>query len=169
MSNFGYERAAILPVYFVVDKILQHRHRPAKPTKRVEMKGFEVGITSLRLRTFATKGTACMNPGCTNNGTYFAVERTRGSNGPYHINLWAVKEGGDVLMTHDHIIARALGGSDTHENTQTMCSHCNNAKSHLELSLISQIRSGETTLEYLRKNHEYFSQRKHTSEQAVSV
>lgn len=50
-----------------------------------------------------------------------------------HFNLWAVDpDGTEVLMTHDHKLARALGGKNALENTQTMCSPCNGNKAVAE-------------------------------------
>jgi hypothetical protein len=49
----------------------------------------------------------------------------------WHINLYAHRpEIGqhNILITRDHIIAIANNGPDTLENSQTMCTHCNNKK-----------------------------------------
>ena len=46
---------------------------------------------------------------------------------PY-FNLYAIDNGHEVLMTKDHIIPIAQGGSDDYENYQTMCAICNNIK-----------------------------------------
>lgn len=60
---------------------------------------------------------------------FFAVERTTGTTGGYHLNLYAADEdGAEVLMTHDHVVAKASGGTNTDDNTQTMCGPCNWAK-----------------------------------------
>lgn len=45
-----------------------------------------------------------------------------------HLNLYAVTKGGLLLMTQDHILAKANGGGDALSNLQTMCSKCNNEK-----------------------------------------
>jgi hypothetical protein len=82
---------------------------------------------SLRLQTFMEKGLKCVHEGCVLTGSFFAIERScrKGLDtgiGPFHLNLWAVDGGGDeILFTHDHIVARALGGPDTMDNAQTMC------------------------------------------------
>jgi hypothetical protein len=43
-----------------------------------------------------------------------------------------------VLFTHDHTLARGLGGADAIENTTTMCSPCNQKKSRLEGALANR-------------------------------
>lgn len=54
-----------------------------------------------------------------------------------HFNLYGEIEGELVLMTKDHILAKALGGEDRHSNYQTMCSTCNGLKGHASLTLDS--------------------------------
>ena len=101
-----------------------------KPSK-VQLNGQLVNAKSLRLQTFLVKGTVCSC--CGIKGTHFALERGVAEK-TYHLNLWATDEHGDeYLMTHDHILARSLGGADNISNTQTMCSPCNAAKAVEEL------------------------------------
>ena len=96
------------------------------------------GGHSLRVRTFLTKGTVCLHCGLV--GSHFALERT-GDRGPYHLNLWGFDADGDEhLLTHDHIVARALGGADDISNTQTLCSQCNGKKGKIENKLAQTIR-----------------------------
>jgi hypothetical protein len=101
-------------------------------------------IPSLRLQTFLEKGLQCSVPDCGLVGSFFAVERSwPGKNRPkfpprFHLNLYAIDPTGkEILFTHDHTLARSLGGSDTLDNTTTMCAPHNSAKSVLE-SLIRQ-------------------------------
>lgn len=54
-----------------------------------------------------------------------------------HFNLYGESEDGLVLMTKDHILAKALGGEDRHSNYQTMCAVCNGLKGHTSLTLES--------------------------------
>lgn len=122
--------------------------------------GEKVSISSLRLRTFLFKGIHCHHKDCPLCGEFFAVERTPISPnrdqryfhpqyGQYHLNLWSVDGmGNEVLFTHDHIIARALGGEDNMANSVTMCKHHNQVKSRLE-ARVSEIlqKEKENTLE----------------------
>lgn len=61
-------------------------------------------------------------------------ERGMGKNGEsqkcgYHFNLYAIdKDGNEVLMTKDHILAKARGGKDRISNYQTCCKVCNETK-----------------------------------------
>ena len=103
-----------------------------------------VNVKSLRLQTFYLKGPVCV--ACGRRGTHFALERAvhDKKDKPYHLNLWATDANGDeYLMTHDHILARSLGGRDVLENTQTMCSPCNAAKAIEETRLLREQRDQE--------------------------
>lgn len=53
----------------------------------------------------------------------------------FMVNLYAKKDGRFVLMTKDHIVARAYGGRDNYSNMQTMCCECNSLKSHHNVTL----------------------------------
>jgi 5-methylcytosine-specific restriction endonuclease McrA len=101
--------------------------------KRVDIEGVKVKLSSLRLITFATYGTECAD--CGIQASHFAFERHPVDEN-YHLNLWAVCEDGtEVLMTHDHILARSLGGADHISNTQPMCMVCNFEKGKIEHKL----------------------------------
>lgn len=98
--------------------------------KRVEFEGVKVKLSSLRLITFATYGTECAD--CGIQASHFAFERHPVDEN-YHLNLWAMcDDGTEVLMTHDHILARSLGGADNISNTQPMCMICNCGKGKIE-------------------------------------
>lgn len=94
--------------------------------KKAEFCGHVVNVTSLRLQTFV-KSTVCSCCGLA--ATHFAVEHNDGYN--WHLNLWADRsdEGkGEMLFTHDHTLARGLGGADDESNVTTMCAKCNHRK-----------------------------------------
>jgi hypothetical protein len=106
-----------------------------KTKSRVELAGVMVKVVGTRLRTFYETGTYCHH--CGMKASFFAIERTvnhKGTDFPYHLNLWGIDtEGNEVLFTHDHIIARALGGADiVKANTQTSCGPCNWKKGEIE-------------------------------------
>lgn len=48
------------------------------------------------------------------------------------INFFTVKNNQEILFTHDHTLARALGGENELNNTTTMCAKCNGQKSVFE-------------------------------------
>lgn len=83
-----------------------------------------------RLRCFAKHGTKCVR--CGIEGKFFAVERHFSENGGYHLNLYAVKDGKEILMTKDHVVPSARGGKNNLSNYQTMCTDCNVAKGDKE-------------------------------------
>lgn len=96
--------------------------------QRVVFAGHEVCINSLRLACFKVHGVVCAKCGVV--GQFFAVEIHNGApeGQRHHINLYAVKDGEEVLMTQDHVIPKSKGGANTTENSQTMCSYCNKEK-----------------------------------------
>jgi hypothetical protein len=95
----------------------------ASNERYVIIDGHRVKVNSMRLRSFLQNGVKCAYEGCPYEASFFAVERcTTQPQANFHLNLWGIaNDGEEVLFTHDHIIARGLGGSDNLENTQTMC------------------------------------------------
>lgn len=124
-----YERIGVLSLDEAFYYIEKHINDFGK--SKVQIKDFSVNVQSLRLRTFLKSGVQC--PCCPNKASFFAVERNTGSKGGYHINLYGIDaENNEVLFTHDHIVARALGGEDNLSNSRTMCGPCNWTKGKLE-------------------------------------
>lgn len=100
---------------------------------RAVFNGVRVKVNTLRLQTFHVKGTTCI--ACGLQASFFAIESNQPStkDPQYHLNLYGVNEQGEeVLFTHDHTIARSVGGADHLSNTQTMCTICNFNKSLVE-------------------------------------
>lgn len=124
----AYTRAGIVAIEDVLPVI-------ANPEiSAVEFCGHKVNVTSLRLRNFV-KSQTCSNCGMV--ATHFAVEANSGND--WHLNLWAAREDKpEMLFTHDHTLARGLGGDDSEDNTTTMCARCNYEKSRHELVLYNQ-------------------------------
>lgn len=83
-----------------------------------------------RVRTLIDKGPKCAS--CKTVGNLYALQRGINDmvNRDYHINLWS-RQGPHsfMLMTRDHIIPKARGGSDLLSNSQCMCAYCNFRKS----------------------------------------
>lgn len=107
---------------------------------RIDLNGHSVGVSSLRLRTFkqAWQSRFCC-VGCGKVPTHFAVEvdawAPKGTKP--HLNLYGEDE---TLFTHDHILARGLGGKDNISNTQLMCSPCNAEKAKGEQLLVNKLK-----------------------------
>ena len=134
MKMPSYDRKSTLPVDVVIAdiKAAMSENSPIRIEKRkIIYHGELVKICTLRLQTFAIRGLICK---CGLQASYFALERHHVSkNGVYHLNLWGVNEiGEEILFTHDHVLARSLGGKDEIENTTTMCTICNFEKSLIE-------------------------------------
>lgn len=112
-----YERAGVLSI----EEVLPLINDPGVTSKVFH--GHKINLTSLRLRTF---GKSCTCSDCGLEATHFAVE----SNSNWHLNLWATRPGmREMLFTHDHTLARGLGGADDESNVTTMCAKCNHRKS----------------------------------------
>ena len=116
-----YTRAGIVPL----DVVLPLIRNPE--VKSVVLLGHKVKVTSLRLQTFAK---SCTCSACGLVATHFAVE----TNSDWHLNLWADRGPGktEMLFTHDHTVARSLGGADNESNVTTMCAKCNHSKGREE-------------------------------------
>lgn len=94
-----------------------------KFTNKIEfLPGYFVGVSSVRLKTFKIKGITCVTCGLI--GEYFAIETSQGTSG-YHLNLYAIKEDVEIMMTKDHIIPKSKGGTWRLSNMQPMCAPCN--------------------------------------------
>ncbi len=95
------------------------------PVKQVVLDGDDVKICSVRLRVFAYKGCQCVSCGVVGTRVYKerGVDQIR-----WHLNLYAVVDGKEILMTKDHTVPKCLGGSNALSNLQPMCAKCNFAK-----------------------------------------
>jgi len=113
-------------------------------------------ISSLRLRTFKRDAGHLVCAGCGVKASFFAVESFNRNSEikSVHINLYGLKESGEeVLFTHDHILARSLGGKDSIENAQTMCGPCNWRKGALEAHQVNQVRYMTTLSPKAKEKH----------------
>ena len=72
---------------------------------------------------YKLKGTTCLS--CGLKATHWAVESTRGKERNWHLNLYGMADGVEVLFTKDHIIPKAKGGKNGIHNLQPMCRWCN--------------------------------------------
>lgn len=136
-----YIRHAVAPIE-VVAAAIKAGWNDKKPTMTFE--GYQFNVSSLRLRTMCRDFYAgrfrCV--GCGLVPTFFSVDSfAHGNQNFYHVNLFGVKNGQDILFTHDHILARALGGRDELNNTQLMCAPCNSRKGKAEQKILEQQRA----------------------------
>jgi hypothetical protein len=112
--------------------------------RQTVINGFEVTTSSLRLKSFLQNGVKCAHRECPFEGSYFAIEKTPPgrsaiNNRKYHLNLWGVdpEDNQPILMTVDHVIAKALGGLNELQNTQTMCCWHNWLKGSKEGTIVT--------------------------------
>lgn len=64
-------------------------------------------------------------------GTRMVLEQHTDADSP-HFNLYSDD---DILLTKDHIVPKAAGGSEQQSNFQTMCVICNNLKASTNISI----------------------------------
>lgn len=94
---------------------------------------WSVRMNSHRYWTFRKSGLSCVVCGLA--GSVMSLERTAGSRGRPHFNLYALSGEKHILMTKDHIEPKSEGGPDAPRNFQTMCTVCNGLKSNHRLTL----------------------------------
>lgn len=144
-----FKRAGKMSIEEGMELIRAHMQKSkSQQKKRVMVLGHEVALNSLRLYTFATTPACCANPECGMRATHFAVEiQTKDGqpvNSHYQLNMYGEDQYGHrILMTHDHTLARCLGGVDGLSNTSTMCKNCNQRKSIFESQEVERRRAAE--------------------------
>ena len=139
-----YIRHGIAKLEEVIPAVLTNWSSPSHLRKKLLLQGYKVGTGSLRLVTFAKAykdGKICCVE-CGLEASFFSIDSFQAltEKPSIHLNLYGIRNGQEVLFTHDHILARALGGIDDLSNTQVMCSPCNNKKSRMENKLATQMR-----------------------------
>ncbi len=151
-----YIRHAIAPMDEIVPEIMAQWDNPHA---RMTYGGLSFNIHSLRLKTFcrtAYKGRLECST-CKLRAGYFAVEAfARGDQTSVHINLYGRNsDGEEVLFTHDHTKARALGGADNLSNTTVMCFPCNNMKGCGECREVNMRRFMNGATAKARAHHQH--------------
>lgn len=110
----GYERLGVANLHDVLDAI-----RSGRP---FEYEGIACSTMSNRLLTYHVYGVGCCVAHCPVVGKYFAVEKTLNQvSSKWHLNLYGLRNGVEVMMTSDHRIPKSRGGSNLISNRQPMC------------------------------------------------
>ena len=105
----------------------------AQNTESISIGEHQVRINRLKYKTFVRdyyEGKFCCS--CCGIQPSHAVVFGTTQSAEKFINFFALDRGKEILLTHDHTIARALGGKNELDNTTTMCEHCNAQKSVFE-------------------------------------
>lgn len=104
---------------------------------------------SERYENFYYHGCKCAK--CGIEAEFAALEKDVCSKDKYHINLYAIVNNKERLLTKDHIYPRSLGGYDALVNYQVLCDKCNNSKgSKTELTPETALERGYTSLERMK-------------------
>lgn len=74
---------------------------------------------------------------CGLKATHFWIEKTRTCTADkYHVNMYAAtRDGGEEMLTIDHIKPVSKGGKNEHSNYQLLCRRCNQTKGNMVVSL----------------------------------
>ena len=96
----------------------------------VEFDGEMICALNDRFINFIQNGTTCAHCGLT--GEYFALERniiTRNRTPLFHFNLYGLDgDGNEVMLLHEMIIPKKVGGTNEPANLQTICTRCRGLK-----------------------------------------
>jgi len=102
-----------------------------KKTEYMTIDDVIVKITSQRYTVFQ-ESTICYICGAI--GSYFALEKPKDTPKQifksYHLNLYGIKDGVEILFTKDHVLAKSNGGKNHKSNYKTCCEPCNKEKSN---------------------------------------
>jgi HNH endonuclease len=110
----AYERLGTLSVQEVLEAIAKER--------MIEYEGVLCHTSGNRLLTYCVYGVSCCVSGCAVHGQFFAVEKAvNQKSAKFHLNLYGMSNGAEVMMTSDHKIPKSRGGSNLISNRQPMC------------------------------------------------
>jgi hypothetical protein len=132
MSKLGLKTLGI----FKIDEVLPFTNVETTIKKAYMVHGIEylINMKSLRYDQFR-KSPVCSCCGLV--GSYMALQiiqtRKYCLHKP-HFNLYGIKDSKHIILTKDHILPKAKGGTDTLDNLQTMCYNCNQMKMDYEIS-----------------------------------
>jgi len=132
---------------YTVGQVLKYVSlNPEDKPKTVNFAGEPIFMGSKRYLNFKRNGCVCVE--CGLEGTYFALEKHKYQRTPkYHFNLYGKDEKGkEIMLTKDHIMPRAKGGSEDLDNFQPMCSTCNTRKGDNWLRPEQEIHKGKMDL-----------------------
>jgi 5-methylcytosine-specific restriction endonuclease McrA len=113
---------------YTIDEVLNEvkPYNPKEGKRFVQFGDDLMKMESQRYRLFKRDGVKCVK--CQIEGKFFRKERHKHDT-QYHFNLYALDaNGNEVLMTKDHIIAKANGGKNNLTNYQVLCYPCNHNK-----------------------------------------
>jgi len=96
-----------------------------------------------RLQMFKNGQTSCVR--CGLEGSHWHIERAVNDHVmPFSINLYGMVGYEEVMLTHDHVLPKSLGGSNNVVNAQCMCDPCNHKKANfLKLNELISIAGHE--------------------------
>ncbi len=116
--------------------------------KEIEIGKYKVKTKDDRYLNFIKNGFICAK--CGIKGEYVNLECNR--NNKNHLNVYAIKDGKEILLTKDHIYPKSKGGLDSIKNYQVLCENCNENKAdNSPINLVQALRSGQATKKSVEK------------------
>ena len=110
--------------------------------KTIEIGGYKVKTKDDRYLNFIKNGFRCAK--CGIEAKYVNLENnTKNKN---HLNVYAIKNDREILLTKDHIYPKSKGGLDDIINYQVLCEECNcNKSDNSPMTLVQALRDGQAT------------------------
>ena len=107
--------------YLTINEVFNKIRTLRQNQSKVHLAGKCVRVTSARMMNFFWNGITCKM--CGLRAMYFCIEAN--TKNQWHLNLYALKNGEEILFTKDHIIPVSKGGETSPYNLQTLCQPCN--------------------------------------------
>ena len=116
--------------------------------KYIQIGKYKVFTKDDRYLNFIKNGFICAK--CGLKGQYVNLEHNRKNKN--HLNVYAIKNEKEILLTKDHIYPKSKGGLDSIINYQVLCEICNHNKSdNSPETLIQALRNGQATKKSVEK------------------
>lgn len=135
--------------YYTVKYFLEKLREQYDNNKTIRIDKDIIVKKSIRLKTFKAKGCTCVSCGLKATKVLFR----KSDRGKTIVEVIAYKKKKRVLMTVDHTIPKASGGSNRIENLEPMCDICNSRKSNKLLHKVKRIYNVNDVLDSIQRKY----------------